>query len=99
MLADDLGLDEGRTNLEPPREMEAEAQGVEEGARAQHALVTGEAPGEVRQGIGRIGDDQDDRLRRRGDDPGHDVAIDMALASSSLSRPAGSPRSKRCQAA
>jgi hypothetical protein len=57
VFADDLGLDEGRTNLEPPRQMEAKAQGIEESAAAQHTLVAGEASDEVRQGVGRIGDD------------------------------------------
>ena len=51
MFADDLGLDEGRTNLEPPREMEAKAQGIEESAAARHTLVAGEASGEVRQNL------------------------------------------------
>jgi hypothetical protein len=87
-LAHDQGFDEGRTHFKPPREVEAKAQGVEEGATAQDALVVGKAPGEVRQGIGRIGDDQDDRLRRHGDDAGYDVAIDLGVCVKQL-EPAG----------
>jgi hypothetical protein len=59
--------------------MEAEPQRIEERARAQHAIVPGYAPRHVGERIRRVGDHEPERLRRGGDDPRHDVAVDARI--------------------
>jgi hypothetical protein len=46
-------------------QVNAEAQAVEEGAGAQHAIMRGTRAGGVGERIRRIGDNQDHRARRR----------------------------------
>ena len=64
---------------ERKREMEAEAQGVEEGAGAQHALVLGAGARDIGQRIGRVRDNQDHGLRHGVHHARHQLPIDIGI--------------------
>src|SRR6185312_1586026 len=68
VLAQHLRLDRYRIDAKLLRQVNAEPQAVEICPGAQHAIVAGELAGEVGQRIGWVGDDEDYRLGRGGDD-------------------------------
>src|SRR2546425_9886841 len=65
-----------------------EAQGVEDRARAQHALMASKLASKVGQGIGRIGDNQDQRLGRRRNHFGNNISVDVRIGVEKL-QPSG----------
>ena len=90
MLAQDLRLHAGRVDVQPARDVEAEAKAVQRGPRADDALVPEHAD-EVGERIRRIGDDHDHRVRRsavhlRDDLPvGPGVGVEQAQAAGRIS--------------
>src|SRR5437588_70474 len=63
MLADHLSLHLIGIDVEMLRQMNTEAQAVEEGAGAEHAIVPSAGAGNIGERIGRIGYHQYDRAR------------------------------------
>jgi hypothetical protein len=59
--------------------MQTETQGVQKRASAQDALMASEVASKIGQGIGRIGDDQEERLRRRRNDFGNNISVDIRI--------------------
>ncbi|MGY3505189.1 hypothetical protein ACVWYJ_005808 [Bradyrhizobium sp. USDA 4471] len=79
MFSDHLRLNLVGIEVEMLCQMHAEAQAVEEGAGAQHAIMPRADARDIGERIGRIGHDQDDRVWRRPHDAGNDFAIDPAV--------------------
>ena len=84
MLADDLGLHRARIHAEPLAEVKLKAQRIEQRAAAEHAVVPRDAPGHVGKRIGRVGDGEQERFGRCGDDRGHDIAVDRGIGAEQL---------------
>src|SRR5208337_2314867 len=64
MLSEHVSVDRSWADAESAREMEAEAQGVEVGAAAQHTIMARQTSGEVSERIRRIGNGPVDRASR-----------------------------------
>jgi hypothetical protein len=88
VLADDQALDRGRMNAELGRDVDAEAQGVDRGSRAEHAVVSRERAGQIRQRIGRIRDRDEHGVGRHGDDTRDDVSVHRRIGVEQLQPPA-----------
>jgi hypothetical protein len=79
MFPDHLRLHLVGIDIEMLGQVNAEAQAVEEGAGAEHAIMPGTRAGGVGERIRRIGDNQDHRARRRPHNARNDVAIDLGV--------------------
>src|SRR5258708_32092326 len=79
MLADHLSLHLIGIDVEMLRQMNTEAQAVEEGPGAQHPIVPRAGAGDIGEGIGRIGYDQYDRAGRGARNFRNDVTINFSV--------------------
>lgn len=79
VLAHHQGLHIAWPGLEPVGELDTEPQAVDQRAREEHPVVSGQLQCEVRQRIGRIGDHHQHRLRRDGDDLRDDVRVHLGV--------------------
>src|SRR5258707_5035298 len=81
MFSDHLGLYLIGIDIKMLGQMKPEAQAIEEGAGAQHAIMPSAGAGNVGERIGRIGYNQYDGARRRAHDLWNDVAVDFRVLS------------------
>src|SRR5713101_7801349 len=88
MLSDDLRLHIRWVHLQPAGEMQAEAQGVQKRASAQYALMARKAACKIGQWIGRVGDDEEEGLRRNRHNSGDNVSVDACIGVEKL-QPSG----------
>jgi len=79
MFSDHLGLYLIGIDIKMLGQMKPEAQAIEEGAGAQHAIMPSAGAGNVGERIGRIGYNQYDGARRRAHDLWNDVAVDFRV--------------------
>ncbi len=79
MFADHQRLDRQRVHVQPVREVDAEAQTVEEGAGGEDAQAGRDPAGDIGERIRRIGDDQQSCVRGGAGDLRHDVAEDLGV--------------------
>src|SRR5689334_8390596 len=64
---------------EPLAEVKPEAERIQQGAAAQHSLMSSDASREIGEWIGGIGDDEQQRVGRSGDEPRDEVPVDAGI--------------------
>ena len=84
MIANDLRLDMRWIDTEVPAEMNAKPLAIEKGAGAKHGCARTDLPRHIGEGIGRIGDDEENGIRCGRHDLGNDVAINFGVLSEQL---------------
>jgi hypothetical protein len=96
MFTEDLGVHIVRIDVELPSQVEAEAEAVEKCPAAQDPLES-EHPDQIGQRIGRVGDDEHDRLGRNSQQLRQNLPVDVDVLIEQL-EPSGGIATVRCAA-
>jgi hypothetical protein len=59
--------------------MKLKAKRIQKGAAAQHAVMPADASRDVGERIGRIGDDEEECVRRNCNDTGNDISVNRRI--------------------